>query len=69
MQKSSAPGPLTTILLYIFGILFMALAIVIALKGAGIVTVVPPYAIGAIALFAIGLGIVVGLQHVKSLHK
>lgn len=47
----------------------MALAVVIALKGAGIVTVVPPYAIGAIALFAIGLGIVVGLQHVKSLHK
>lgn len=65
MQKSNNPGPLTTILLYIFGILFLVLALVIALKGAGAISVVPPYAVGALVLFAIGLGIITGLQHVK----
>ncbi len=54
-----------TIGLYILGIALVMLAILVVLKGLGWVTKIPDYVAWALTLFAIGGGILGGLQSLK----
>lgn len=54
-----------TIGLYILGISLVILAILVVLKGLGWVTKIPDYIAWALTLFAIGGGILGGLQSLK----
>lgn len=51
-----------TIILYIFGLALIIAAIIIVLKGAGVLSVIPGYVIWSIVLLVIGLGILSGLN-------
>ncbi|MBZ8179918.1 MAG: hypothetical protein SAL07_01875 [Oscillatoria sp. PMC 1051.18] len=59
---SRSPNSGTTILLYILGIGLVITAILVVLKGTGILEWIPPYAIWATALFSIGAGILYGIN-------
>lgn len=51
-----------TILLYIVGILLVMMAVLILLKGLGLVLTIPEYVVWALVLLAIGTGILGGLR-------
>jgi VIT1/CCC1 family predicted Fe2+/Mn2+ transporter len=53
----------TTILLYICGVALIMTAIVILLKGLGIISNLPEYVILALALLAIGIGVLGGIKN------
>lgn len=54
-----------TILLYIAGIALVIIAVIVVLKGAGILKQIPEYAIWAIVLFTIGAGILGGISSAR----
>lgn len=54
-----------TIGLYILGIALVMLSVLVVLKGLGWVTKIPDYLAWALALFAIGGGILGGLRSLK----
>jgi hypothetical protein len=59
---SRPPDLLVSILLYIVGIMLVITAVLILLKGLGWLTVLPDYAIWAIVLLAMGIGIIAGVR-------
>lgn len=59
------PNQGTTILLYIAGIALVITAIILVLKGTGVLKQVPDYLIWAIVLFTIGAGILGGLKSTR----
>ena len=59
------PSQTTTILLYIAGIALVITAIILVLKGTGILKQIPEYLIWAIVLFTIGAGILGGLRSTR----
>jgi hypothetical protein len=63
-NDNRGPGTTTTIFLYIFGLLLIVTAIIIVLRGAGLIEWIPDYAIWAIGLGAIGFGIIAGIRSV-----
>ncbi|MBK4731876.1 hypothetical protein JJD41_18660 [Oxynema sp. CENA135] len=65
MRKSPQPGTGKTIFLYIFGIFFLLSAIVVILKGTGILGWIPNYLIWALVLVSIGSGILAGIKNVS----
>ncbi len=52
------PNLILTIVLYILGILLVMMAVLILLKGLGLVRTVPDYMVWAMVLSAIGAGII-----------
>lgn len=56
-KNSNEPQLGTTVILYIFGIALVIVAIIITLKGLGILDVIPRYIIWALILLSVGLGI------------
>jgi hypothetical protein len=54
------PNLAVTIVLYVFGFLLVALAIILLLQAYGVA--IPRPAVGAIVLLAIGVGILTGIQ-------
>jgi hypothetical protein len=56
-KKPNEPQLGTTVILYIFGIALVITAIIITLKGLGILDVIPRYIIWALILLSVGLGI------------
>ncbi len=59
------PNQAVTILLYIAGIALVIAAIIVVLRGTGILKQLPDYAIWAIVLFTIGAGILGGLRTLR----
>ena len=59
------PNQSTTILLYIAGIAFVITAIVLVLRGTGVLKQIPEYLIWALILFTIGAGILGGLRSMR----
>ncbi|AFY68716.1 hypothetical protein Pse7367_0405 [Thalassoporum mexicanum PCC 7367] len=57
-------GTTATIFLYIFGFLLIITAIIIVLRGAGLIDWLPDYALWAIGLGVIGVGIIAGIRSV-----
>lgn len=51
-----------TILLYIIGIMLVLMAVLIVLKGLGVMTTLPNYVIWALLLLSVGMGILGGLR-------
>lgn len=61
-------GPLSlviTIILYTLGILLVMMAILILLKGLGVLTAIPDYVVWALVLLAFGIGILGGLRRTQ----
>ncbi|MGC9524555.1 MAG: hypothetical protein ACP5D7_03355 [Limnospira sp.] len=56
-KNSNEPRLGTTAILYIFGIALVIVAIIITLKGLGILDAIPRYIIWALILLSIGLGL------------
>jgi len=50
------------IILHIVGILLVMMAVLILLKGLGLLTTIPEYVAWALVLLALGLGIIAGLR-------
>lgn len=50
------------IILHILGILLVMMAVLILLKGLGLLTTIPEYVAWALVLLAFGLGIIAGLR-------
>ncbi len=65
LSNSQPPNTGPTILLYIFAIALIITAVVIVLRGVGILSFIPGYVIWALALLTIGLGIIGGLSRLK----
>lgn len=59
------PSQTTAILLYIAGIALVITAIIVVLRGTGVLQQIPDYAIWAIVLFTIGAGILGGLRSMR----
>lgn len=59
------PNPGITLFLYVFGIALIIAAILILLKGSGVITTIPNYVILALVLIALGLGILLGLKNLR----
>lgn len=59
------PSQVVTILLYILGIALMITAVIVVLRGAGILKQIPEYAIWAIVLFTLGAGILGGISSTR----
>jgi amino acid transporter len=59
------PNQGITILLYIAGIALVITAIILVLRGTGVLKQVPDYLIWAIVLFTIGAGILGGLKSTR----
>lgn len=59
------PGTGPTIFLYIFGIFCILTAIVVVLKGAGVLEWIPSYLIWALGLISIGAGILSALKRMR----
>ena len=59
------PGQTTTILLYIAGMALVVTAVILVLKGTGVLKQIPEYLIWAIVLFTIGAGILGGLRSMR----
>ncbi len=59
------PSQATTILLYIAGIALVITAIIVVLRGTGVLQQIPDYVIWAIVLFTIGAGILGGLRSMR----
>lgn len=52
-----------SILLYIIGIMLVLTAVLIVLKGIGVLTTLPNYVIWALLLLSVGMGILGGLRN------
>jgi VIT1/CCC1 family predicted Fe2+/Mn2+ transporter len=52
-----------SIILYIIGVMLVLTAVLIVLKGLGVLTTLPNYAIWAMLLLAAGIGILGGLRN------
>ena len=65
MSRSPNPGTGTTIFLYIFGIFFLISAVLVVLKGAGILQNIPDYLIWASVLVSLGAGILTALKNIS----
>ena len=52
-----------SIILYIIGIMLVLTAVLIVLKGIGVLTTLPNYVIWALLLLAVGMGILGGLRN------
>jgi hypothetical protein len=52
----------TTILLYILGIMLVMAAVIVLLRGFGLISVIPEHVIWALILLAVGAGILGGLR-------
>lgn len=63
MNRSPNPKFFTTIFLYICGIGLIMAALIILLKGLGIISNIPGYVILALILLAIGIGILGGIRN------
>jgi hypothetical protein len=50
------------IFLYIIGIMLVLMAVLIVLKGLGVLTTLPNYVIWALLLLSVGMGILGGLR-------
>ncbi len=61
-MEPSNDGTIKRIILYIFGISLIFAAIIIILKGAGILPAIPGFVIWALILIAIGAGILGGIN-------
>jgi hypothetical protein len=60
---SSSPNNVgISILLYIIGIMLVLMAVLIVLKGLGVLTTLPNYVIWALLLLSVGMGILGGLR-------
>ena len=59
------PSQATTILLYIAGIALVITAIILVLRGTGVLKQIPEYLIWALVLFTIGAGILGGLRSMR----
>jgi len=59
------PNQGITILLYIAGIALVITAIILVLRGTGVLKQIPDYLIWAIVLFTIGAGILGGLKSTR----
>lgn len=59
------PGTGTTIFLYIFGIAFILTAVIVILKGSGVIDWIPSYAIWALVLLSIGTGVLAALKNLN----
>ncbi|WP_421655893.1 hypothetical protein [Leptothermofonsia sp. ETS-13] len=56
------PNLVISIVLYIIGIMLVLTAVLILLKGLGVLTTLPNYAIWALVLLSIGMGILGGIR-------
>lgn len=65
MNRPSGPGTGTTIFLYIFGIFCVLTAIVVILKGTGLLEWVPTYLIWALVLISVGAGILAAIKNMS----
>lgn len=65
MTRPSNPKTGTAIVLYIFGIALVITAVIVLLKGAGVLAFIPSYVIWALVLLTIGSGIIGGLNNLK----
>ncbi|MBC7972609.1 MAG: hypothetical protein H7Z11_21205 [Verrucomicrobia bacterium] len=52
-----------SIILYIIGIMLVLTAVLIVLKGIGVLTTLPNYVIWALLLLSVGMGILGGLRN------
>lgn len=59
------PNQMIAIILYIVGIALVIAAVIVVLKGTGILKQIPEYAIIAIALFTVGAGILGGINSTR----
>jgi hypothetical protein len=59
------PNQGITILLYIVGIALVIAAVLVVLKGAGVLKQIPDYVIWALILFAVGAGILSGINSMR----
>lgn len=59
------PNQAIAIILYILGIALVIAAVVVVLRGTGILKQIPDYAIIAIALFTLGAGILGGINSTR----
>ncbi|MEM8809202.1 MAG: hypothetical protein AAGF01_24540 [Cyanobacteria bacterium P01_G01_bin.38] len=63
MTRPSRPNTVISILLYMAGMALIAAAILVVLKGLGVLSAVPGYVFGGLALFVIGAGILGRLRN------
>jgi hypothetical protein len=66
MTRPSNPRTGTAIVLYIFGIALVITAIIVLLKGTGVLSFIPSYVVWALVLLTLGLGILGGLNNLKN---
>ena len=52
-----------SIILYVIGIMLVLTAVLIVLKGIGVLTTLPNYVIWALLLLSVGIGIIGGLRN------
>ena len=52
-----------SIILYVIGIMLVLTAVLIVLKGIGVLTTLPNYVIWALLLLSLGIGIIGGLRN------
>lgn len=62
IMKRSNTGMSKRIVLYIFGVALIVSAILIVLKGFGILSAIPGFVIWALVLITIGIGILAGVK-------
>lgn len=65
MSRSSGPNLATIIILSILGVALVITAVIIVLRGLGVLTSIPGYVIWALALLTIGVGIIAGIQNMR----
>jgi hypothetical protein len=63
MSRSPNSQPGIKILLSIFGLALVVTAVLIVLKGSGLLAAIPGYVIVALVLITIGIGIITGLRN------
>lgn len=61
-MKRSKSSTSKRIILYIFGIALILSAIIIVLKGFGILSAIPGFVIWALVLITVGIGILAGVK-------
>lgn len=62
MSRSPKPKAGTSIFLFTLGIALIIVAVIILLKGLGILPALPNYVLWALGLLAVGIGIIGGLR-------
>jgi VIT1/CCC1 family predicted Fe2+/Mn2+ transporter len=63
MGRSQKPKTGTSIFLYIFGVALVIVAVIVLLKGLGVLANIPNFVIIALALITVGIGIIGGLRN------